>query len=171
MTTEDRNKLVTTLREGRATWLDSLKGAANITQRPEPGRWSVLEIAEHVAIVEKRLASVVRNAPNSGDAPAKDEAREDAFTTLVAGRTDRFAAPEFVQPTGTMNSLEEAIAAFETARADIVQFVETNPDLRSTTTKHSRFGVLSGYEMALILAAHPVRHARQVAEARAAVNG
>ena len=89
MTTEDRDKLLDTFRQGRATWLASLDGASNVSQRPGPERWSVLEIAEHVAIVEKRLAHVIRNAPLSGkktqDMAAINNARRERRTGLQLG--------------------------------------------------------------------------------------
>ena len=171
MTTEDRNKLLNVLHTGRETWLESLKGATNITQQPEPGKWSVLEIAEHVAVVEGRLLNLIRNSSRVEEALAADTAREDGFVEMISSRADRVAAPEVVLPTGAMKSLEEAIAAFEAARANSVAFVESGENLRSYTTKHMRFGQVSGYEMALIMAAHPTRHAKQVAEVRAAVKG
>ena len=171
MTAEDRNKLVNVLNRGRQTWLDSLQGATNITQQPEPGRWSVLEIAEHVAMVESRLLSLIRNSPRVENAPAADAAREDGFVEMISSRVDRATAPDVVLPHGELKSLEEAIAAFEAARANSIAFVESGEDLRSISTKHMRFGQVSGYEMALIMASHPARHAKQVAEARAAVGG
>ena len=168
MTTEDRDKILNLLREGRQTWLASLEGATNITQRPGPDRWSVLEIAEHVAIVEKRLCGLIRNA-QPGTEPPADARREDAFATGLAAREDRVMAPDVVHPTGAVKSLEEATAAFEQARAETLAFVASNPDLRTVNVKHMRFGQVSGYEMAAVLASHPARHAKQVAEARAAV--
>ena len=171
MTTEDRTKLLHVLNTGREAWLESLQGATNITQQPEPGKWSVLEIAEHVAMVEGRLLGLIRNSPRVENAPAADTAREDGFVEMISSRVERATAPEVVVPHGEVKSLEEAIAAFEAARANSIALVESGEDLRSISTKHMRFGQVSGYEMALIMASHPTRHARQVAEARAAVGG
>ena len=171
MTTEDRTKLLHVLNTGREAWLESLQGATNITQQPEPGRWSVLEIAEHVAMVEGRLLGLIRNSPGVENAPAADTAREDGFVEMISSRVERATAPDVVLPRGELKSLEDAITAFEAARANSNAFVESGEDLRCISIKHVRFGHVSGYEMALIMASHPTRHAKQVAEARAAVGG
>jgi hypothetical protein len=169
MTTQDRDKLLTALRESREAWLASLQGATNINQRPEASRWSVLEVAEHVAIVENRLAGAIKDAP-LGDPPMPiDEARDHGFLVDMSNREERFQAPEVVQPTGKMQTLEEAMASFEIARASLIEHVESCADLRERTTTHRKFGRVSAYEMSLIGAAHTNRHAKQVAEVRTAI--
>jgi hypothetical protein len=171
VTTTDRDKLLTALRESREAWLGSLEGCTNVTQRPEANRWSVLEIAEHVSIVENRLLGVIKSAP-AGDPPLPvDEAREHAFGVTLSHRDERFNAPEIVQPAGKMQTLEEASAAFEAARAAILEYVASGVDLRQKTTRHLKFGDVSGYEMTLIMSSHSARHAKQVDEVRALVAG
>jgi hypothetical protein len=169
MTSHDREKLLTALRQSRETWLASLEGATNISHRPEAGRWSVLEIAEHVAMVENRLASAVKDAAPADPPLPVDEAREHRFLVSLSDREERFEAPEVVRPTGKMQTLEEAMASFEAARAGIIEHVESGVDLRGKNTVHRRFGVVSAYEMTLIVAAHTNRHAKQVAEVREVV--
>jgi hypothetical protein len=128
-----------------------------------------LEIAEHVSIVENRLLRVIKGAP-LGDPPLPaDEAREHTFGVALANRDERFNAPEIVRPAGKMQTLEEAAASFEAARAEILEHVASGVDLRQKTARHVKFGEVSAYEMTLIMSAHCARHAKQVAEVRAIV--
>lgn len=171
MTSTDRDNLVAALRQSREVWLASLAGASNIAQRPGADRWSVLEIAEHVATVENRLMGVIRDAPEVDSPLPIDQARERTFLVAMANREERFNAPDIVQPTGKFQTLEEAIKAFEAARASTIEYVMSCPSLRSKTATHRRFGAVSCYEMALIMSSHATRHAAQVAEVRAQVEG
>jgi hypothetical protein len=169
MTPHDRDKLLTALRQSREAWLASLEGCTNAGQRPEENRWSVLEIAEHVSIVEKRLLGIIKNAP-LGDPPLSvDEAREHTFGVELTNRNERFEAPEIVRPVGKMQTLEQAKEAFEAARAEILEHVASGVNLREKTARHLKFGEVSAYEMTLIMSAHSARHAKQVAEVRAIV--
>ena len=71
-------------------------------------------------------------------------------------------------PAGRYGSLQEAFAAFEAARTEVVGFVEEfDDDPRSWVTDHPMIaGPVNCYEILLLIAAHPGRHAGQIVEIR-----
>lgn len=80
------------------------------------------------------------------------------------------AAPSASQPIGRYTTLRDAVAAFEATRGETVQLLaEFGGDLRCWETDHPLFpGPVTCYEMVLMMAAHPGRHAEQILEIRAA---
>jgi hypothetical protein len=87
----------------------------------------------------------------------------------AADRSRPVAAPEMAHPHRRFQSLDEALGAFHSARAGTVLFVERfDGDLRCWITDHPLIpGPVNCYEILLIIAAHPARHAKQIEEIRA----
>lgn len=92
--------------------------------------------------------------------------REARMAAGVSGRATRVQAPATALPTGRFASLPEAMQAFTAVRLRTIEFVETGVNLRSMEVTHPSFGQISGYELAMIMAAHVVRHAAQIRETR-----
>ena len=95
--------------------------------------------------------------------------REARMAAGVSGRVTRVQAPPTALPTGRFASMAEALVRFGAARGRTIEFVETAPNLRALQVTHPFFGLVSGYELAVILAAHSVRHAAQIREIRGQV--
>lgn len=163
-------ELLALLEESRATWLDSLEGVAEDEGRwrSAPDRWSILDCAEHVANVEHRILRTLQNAPAIPATPA-DALREAGIYEITRSRNAYASAPEFVRPAGRYATIAEALSAFVEKRNRAVGFVaEYRGDLRAIGATHPLLGPCNGYEYALIMAGHPVRHAGQVREIREA---
>jgi hypothetical protein len=92
--------------------------------------------------------------------------REARMAARVASRKRAVQAPPAAAPTGRFASLAEAIEGFTSARERTIEFVENTPNLRALQVTHPFFGAISGYEMALIMGAHSLRHALQIREIR-----
>jgi uncharacterized damage-inducible protein DinB len=135
--------------------------------RPAPGRWSVLEIVEHLAASEAALLDRLRQAAPSSVTHA-DPAREARLESLALNRERRIDAPDPVRPTGACSTLAEALDSFRAIRAQTIQFVADFPsDLRSSLVQHPLIPrPLNCYEMLLLMALHPIRHAAQITELR-----
>jgi hypothetical protein len=56
--------------------------------------------------------------------------------------------------------------AFCAARGRTLAFIETAADLRAWKVAHPFFGPVSGYEFAVMMASHSLRHATQIREIR-----
>ena len=136
-------------------------------RRPEPEAWSILECVEHVVLAEQLLLSRLAAASQSEHSTG-NRAREAAILARGADRTRPLKSPEEAVPSGRFTTLDNALAAFESARAATLRFVgglEGDPRRRVTT--HPLIpGLLNCYEMLLILAVHPLRHAEQIRAVR-----
>jgi hypothetical protein len=167
---DEKADLLDRLERGRRAFLDAVAGLteADASRVPGPGRWSVLECAEHVAVVEQYLyARLMEGRPDPS--AAIPPGREALIRQRAADRSRKVAAPEAAAPAGRYRTLAEALAAFDTARARTTAFVEAcTEDLRAKVTTHPILKIATCHEMLLMMAAHPERHARQVAEIRVA---
>jgi len=138
-------------------------------QPPSPERWSAVNIVEHLAIVEARVATILSNRIEEARAELSAETTtEPILPTIdykrVYDRSTRVKAPEVAIPTGL--DAASAWAALENAgsmlRAVLVQ--NDGLALSSITHPHPRFGLMSAYQWVAFLGAHEVRHAEQIRE-------
>jgi uncharacterized damage-inducible protein DinB len=163
----DKEKLVSLLRESRQRFLSSFAGVNDEQSRRHPaeGRWSVLDTLEHLTVAEKTMLRLITETrrPRSSSTPD----REEIFLRAVADRNRKSEAPEGARPKGRFANLDEARAQFETARQNAIRFVEeSNEDLRATevTHPHPAAGVVTTYELLIIMAKHAERHSLQIEE-------
>jgi len=166
MRTEDKEQLLAALADGQKVLLDAL---ANVTEEPAarapaPDRWSILQCVEHLAVSEAYLLAQVAAAQFSESAVA-NPAREARILSRGADRTRPMPAPEVGRPPGRCSSLAQAVEQFMETRRRTVQFVEgCHEDLRQQLAVHPLLGPVNSYEMLLMIAVHPKRHAGQIEE-------
>lgn len=162
---DDKEMLIARLQEARNRYLYAFHGVADSSSswRRAPGTWSILECAEHVAVAEEQMLRAWEKlaAPGSSD-PAKDA----AVVAAAHDRTHKNAAPTISEPKGRCESLFEALERFRTARQRTLQFAESVSieELRAKVVPHPLAGTLDGYQLLMLMAAHPKRHALQVEE-------
>ena len=164
----DRDQLMASLNAGRAELLAAVEGMTDeqAAAQPPGGGWSVLENAEHVAIAEKMLLRLLKTRSVAVEEELSRE-REAVLYERLAARGRKVEAPKFVRPSGRYATLGEAVEAFLSAREHSVKWLEScDFDLRRRTVEHPLAGQVSAYELILIMAAHPARHARQIQEGR-----
>jgi hypothetical protein len=136
-------------------------------ERPGEGRWSVAEVLEHLAIVEERSVAIL--AKLVADAPARSAAASTAPTpldrTALRDRSRRVSAPEFIQPTGTIDA-DEAWARLERSRLELEVTISAaaDRDLTKVTRTHPALGQIDGYQSIRAIGGHEERHAAQIRE-------
>ncbi len=143
-------------------------------RRPGPDRWSVNEILEHLALVERAFDVTVGEAIAKARAAGLTNERDprvplsDDLRTVIRDRTERRHAPRTVIPTGTLDEAA-AWADVEDARQRFRETVSRADGLAlgSVTADHRRWGALTMYQWIEALATHEARHAEQIAEAAA----
>ena len=145
-------------------------GDGEATQRPIEGGWSVLDCVEHVAVTERALLTGVQNA-TPADGSQHNHVREAKILDRGLDRMRFISAPETVVPAGRLATLDKALTAFEVVRAETIRCVEDfKGDPRSWITPHPLVRTpVNCYEMFLMIALHPKRHAQQIAITRAAL--
>lgn len=167
-----QQEILRQLQDGWDALADAVRGLGDLQagRRPAPESWSVLDCVEHIAATEAVLLVRLREATPQGETH-EDPAREAKLRGLALNRERRIEAPEPVCPQGTCRTLAEALARFATARAETLRFVEEfEGDLRSSLTIHPLISrPLNCYEMLMLMALHPRRHAQQIAEIRRAL--
>jgi uncharacterized damage-inducible protein DinB len=172
MAPEQKLEIVQHLERGREEFLASVAGlsASQVTMRPDPARWSVLDCVEHVTVVEERFLGWLDNAKKL-DEPRIDKEKEANLLVRVADRSARAQAPEAVVPNGRFTTLEQALEQFNVNRTRSVQFAQDRSDeLHYLAAEHPRFGPMNGAEFMMIITAHARRHAAQIQEVRAALS-
>ncbi len=157
--------LVQLLRRSQSTYLNALENVSPAQAAYKPGseRWSIAEVAEHVAATEQYMLKLIKNASPSTE--ESDPRMDERIHRGGADRTRTFTAPEGVRPRGRFRDLAEAAAYFSDARRKTFEFVEqAQAGLRRLRVVHPVAGNIDAYQNALIMAYHPERHAAQIAE-------
>jgi hypothetical protein len=146
-------------------------------RRPAPDRWSPAEIIEHLAIVERRintrLTGLVDQARQNGI--SAETSTSALLPTLnlqsVEDRSRRVSAPEAAHPTGIGSAA--AWTALEAAGAEVRNTLRgaDGLDLASVSMPHPALGSMSLYQWFAFVGGHEARHAAQIREIAAALNG
>ena len=158
-----RDQLLEKLNAGRDEFLASLNGVTEEQAAAKPFTgWSILECAEHVAIVEENLLRrlLEQSTPTDREMPRQ---REALIVARARDRGRKVPAPEAALPHGRFAALADAIGSFCRSRAQTIAYIAScQDDLRRLTMDHPLIGAVSGQEMILIMIGHPIRHAGQV---------
>jgi DinB family protein len=171
ITEQEREKALDLLTRSRQTLLTAVEGVTENQARwkPEPGRWSILEYVEHLAIGDDALVALIGRALKTPAQPETEEqrrAREKKIreTTMPRGVNH---APDGLHPAGRFASLPEAVAAFLAARERTMQYARsTQEDLRDHFAPHSVLGPLDGYQWLIGNARHAENHSAHIREIR-----
>ena len=156
------------------SYLDALK---DVTEeqwkwKPTPERWSVGEVAEHIALAEPHLFAKVTMAVNSPANPeweAKTKGKLEMLASVMPNRLGKAKSPLEIEPTGTLTKAE-VIAIFEKGRVASNRFIaETNVAWKERTAEHpfAMFNTLNAQQWFLYIPWHTMRHLKQIAEVKA----
>jgi len=168
----DRHKAVTYLEETRAKFLKSIEGLSEAQWKFKagPDRWSIAEVAEHIAISESTIMDLIQK--QMLQAPPKKAGEGITDEKLIAGVTDRSQkaqAPEMLKPVNKWATREALVKDFNAARDKNVAWVKsTTEDLRAHAAPHPAFGPLDVHQWILLLAGHSARHTAQIEEVKTA---
>ncbi|HEX7286573.1 MAG TPA: DinB family protein [Candidatus Angelobacter sp.] len=166
-------RLVALLRESRERFLASF---AEVTEQdcrrsPAEGCWSVMDCVEHLVAAESLMLKRLQTERNPRPAGAPN--REQVFLERMGSRERKVLAPESGQPSGRFPTIDAARKRFEEVRGATIRFAEDNTDdLRATEVMHPHplVGIVSSYEMLIIIAKHAERHALQIQDIKAALS-
>jgi len=173
MNSDERLELLKDLRSGKMALAQVLEGVSEemASRKPAPDRWSILECMEHLAVAESYMLKMTLAAVEVAE-PRMNAMREKAIRERGADRTRRVESPEVARPAGRFATLAKAADAFNVSRDQAIAFVEkSGDDLRAKITEHPLIGAVNCYENLLIMAAHPLRHSKQIQEIRDAIAG
>lgn len=168
---EDRARTAAELERTKLEVLDLLEGVsdAELFRRPEPERWSLAEIVDHLAVSEAVVTHQIRQALEE---PARIEwggdgvprIADEVVTLAITNRDRRFTAPPVVQPSGGFTTRADCERSFLEARSASLELLGTEEDLRLRFARHPVFGWLDGVQYLLFVAGHTDRHLEQMRE-------
>lgn len=175
LTAEDRARAADHLKKTSAAFLASTKGLsdAQLNFKAAPTRWSVAEVAEHIASTEDFLMDMVRGQAMKGPArtePANLKEIDDFVLTAIADRTNKVQAPEPLAPTNRFGSAAASVKHFQESRAKTLAFLKDTPDLREHAIDSPLGKKLDAYQWVLFVSAHCERHTKQILEVKADPN-
>jgi hypothetical protein len=165
MNESERQQILDSLGKGSTALFEALQdvSAKSAVRIPGPGRWSILQCVEHVAVSEDHLFSMIIESRRT--APVINGQREAWIVANGADRSRRTESPADCQPTGRFATIQEAVSHFQASRVRTIRFVlSNNEDLRSRIASHPIVGTVNCLEVLLLMAVHPQRHARQIVE-------
>ena len=170
LTDADREKLVAHLDKTSSAFLASVEGLteAQWNYRAAEGRWTIAEVAEHIAAGEKMMVGMTADAikqPAAADVLA-DARKDDMILSRIPDRGTKFKAPEPLIPTNRFQTPTAAVEAFKSERAAALKLARTGGDLRAFALK-GPVGNLDAYGWLLFTSAHSERHTKQIEEVKA----
>jgi hypothetical protein len=91
---------------------------------------------------------------------------DEKISHIGRDRTGKRTAPERVHPAGKFTSIKDALANFQQARQDTIDFVQANSEgLRKKKVIHP-LSEMDGHQLFLLMSSHAERHAAQVEEVK-----
>jgi hypothetical protein len=172
---EDLKRANDHLKKTTAAFLASTKGLseAQLNFKPAPTKWSVAEVAEHIAAAEDMLMGMIKDQVMKS--PARTEQVnlkeiDDFVVTAIADRTKKAQAPEPLIPTKRYGSADATMSHFKESRAQTIKFLGTTKDLRDHAMDSPLGKKLDAYQWLLFISAHTERHTKQINEVKADAN-
>ena len=172
-----RDFAMSNLHASRKMFLDA---TANLTPaqwsfKAGPDRWSIAECAEHIAAAEDFIWGVVdrlvAGPASDPELVAKTKGKDEMLVKMVPDRSQKFQAPEPIQPKKLLSDPTEYVARFKASRDKHIAYVDTTQDsLRDRVMAHPAAGPLDAYQWILLVSAHSERHVLQILEVKADPN-
>ena len=159
-------ELVKELERTQAKLLEAVEGLseAQWKYKPAPDKWSVAEAFEHITTSEPFIRAMVAK---SLETPAKEGSKKDEMVLKgVVDRSQKFKAPEPLQPTGKYATAADAVAEYKKERAETIKLAGGDADFRAQGSDHFIFGPLDSHGWGLFLSAHSERHTLQIEEVK-----
>ncbi|MEP7367058.1 MAG: DinB family protein [Acidobacteriota bacterium] len=170
----ERDRAMSYLHATRKQFVDAVAGVSpeQAKWKAAPERWSVAEVAEHIAMAEDYIfgmltGQLLKGPQATAQQKALTEGKDELIQKMVPARTNKVQAPEPIVPKGKFASLEDTKKAFLASRDRTIRFIEkTDISLRDYVAPHPALKELDSYQWVLFLAAHTERHLKQLQEVK-----
>ncbi|MGB2626726.1 MAG: DinB family protein [Candidatus Acidiferrum sp.] len=133
--------------------------------RPSADEWSAAELVAHLVMVERAVVGGADRISQKTPKPVPFYKRFHIPIWVVESRLIRRKTPIPLDQ-GLIGAKEEMLAELRAARERTLAFMEEtkNRDLSRYRWKHAFLGMLNIYEWFEMLAAHEIRHTKQMKE-------
>jgi hypothetical protein len=163
-TGNDREQAVAALQKSLETYLKTINSVpeCNCAAKLSEECWSIIEIAEHVAVAEHGMFRSIEISTEKTTPP--DFALDQKILLGGTNREIKRMAPERAHPKGRWKTLAECAEAFRQARVRTLEFANSAEGLRGKLVQHPLLGPVDAHQCLLIMAGHAQRHALQIEE-------
>jgi len=170
MTYNNVAEIYASLKEARGRLLRQVEGLTpgQETYKPEPGRWSIAELVEHIASSERLLVGLFKQMLARAEQQGLRREEGSTFAPVSLERfaergRDKFEAPQPLRPTGAV-AVAESLARLEESTAELrgLRTGFESFDCTSLRYPHPAFGPLDLYEWLAFNGAHESRHVSQI---------
>lgn len=139
--------------------------------KPAEGRWSVGQVAEHIALAEELLFAKVQEAlknPLRDDWETKTARKTEFLERVMPTRTGKAKAPDEIVPEGKMSRTEVMIKLAQAREKTLAFTRDTQAELNARTAEHPFpvFNTLSAYQWLIYIPWHNQRHLKQIDEVK-----
>ncbi|MGB5668859.1 MAG: DinB family protein [Maribacter sp.] len=172
LTEEEREFAEDHLTETQERLLAVTKGLseAQLNFKSSPESWSIAECVEHLAISEGMIGGMLEGALKTpADPTMRDSVKisDKDLLAMISSRDKKVKTGKAFEPSGKFGSFEETLKAFNTNRAEHIEYVQnTEDDLRNHYGKLP-FGTVDGLQIILFMSGHTERHVKQMEEVMA----
>ena len=160
----ERQRLVAHLETTASQVISEVTGLsqAQLEFRPAPGKWSILEVLEHLVVVGPiywdDLQRALKTPASRIDLGSQDA--EILWYGIDRANRETAIAPE--RPPGKLHDAAAGLAEYRKQHARLVEYAKTTKDdLRSHVVERQRS---DAYQWALLISTHELRHVLQIRE-------
>jgi uncharacterized damage-inducible protein DinB len=161
------DKEINIIADIRSDLLNSVSDLTNddLNKRIEEGRWTIMQVLDHLYLMEKTLTKAIQTTL------AKGEEQEVSSKPIhyTVDRSTKVDAPPFVVPTEEDLTLQEMKDKLEASRKDLLTFLDTTNKeaLQKKAYPHPVFGLIRLDEWVPFIGYHEKRHLDQIEELKA----
>jgi len=167
MSKDDRQHVIAHL-EMTESWLaDEVSGLspAQLNFRYAPGKWTILDVVEHLTVAEPQYWTDLQKEVKQPPAKPKQAVSDADMLWYGIDRTERQKTSSAEEPKGRIADVQQGLASFRKLRAAILAYARTtDDDLRAHA--YPEWGT-DAYQALLGISTHSQRHILQIREIKA----
>lgn len=136
--------------------------------KPEEDRWSILEVLEHLYLMEQLIVYQINQALKQGDTQQATEKPIHKTTN----RDYKVEAPEAVRPKGEFKTLDQAKEGLKKTREATLFLIHNKEQetLQNRVFPHPAFGDMNLEQWVEFIGWHELRHLDQMKEVKAHIH-
>jgi len=169
MTTLERDHLVAHL-EMTQSWLAAEVSGLSDAQlkfRPALGKWTILDVIEHLTLSEPGYWDDLKASMKNAPAKTKNRDAGDLYVLWYGiDRTNRQKTSPSEEPKGTLTDANAGLQAIRKLHSEMLEYARTTgEDLRA-----HQYGYHDVYQWFIMISTHKQRHILQIREVKADPN-
>lgn len=174
-TDNGKDSLLTVFKQAETRLFNDVDGLSDqqVNFRADTSSWSIGQCVEHITKTEHMLLGMVQDLmkqPANAEKRTELKGNDGDVIGMMENRTQKFKAPEPLQPSKQPYHLTRVLDDYKKQRAATLDFINNTPldELRNHLTITPAKEYADAYRMLLYIAGHSLRHTEQIEEVKAA---